>query len=217
MLEQKKGPDGLIEEDDQFLEALWKIEFEEDKIDMEKEIYLITWAPDPKELPDADFLLQHNYNVDTLVKFLKSCSCGLFCVESTQLGNPHYHGWYQVHSDPRYEAMRIAIVKTMKRFAPAGLKITPARKVKIHCWSHVANGLYYYKKDIATYYINMPNPINSETVSTVNFEEYAWAGFFCSAIRRTNVVEKLSDRKYYESFYSNTVSTLNGEREDYGL
>jgi len=55
-------------------------------------VYLFTWSPDPELLPDSDFITQHKYNVNFLADYLKTCLVGLICVESTQKGNPHYHG-----------------------------------------------------------------------------------------------------------------------------
>lgn len=184
------------------------IEYEESKIDPSSELYLITWAPDPKELPDADFYIQHNVNVELLTQFLKACACGIFCVEATQIGNPHYHGWYQV--DPTKELVRIAVVKTMQRFAPKGLKIAPARSWKFFNWTERGNALYYYKKDICDAFLNVdPNPITKDSESTVNFDTIQWISFFDSRMKiDKSLTDKISDRRFYRSFYGDTLNHM---------
>lgn len=181
------------------------IEHEESKIVSDQPVYLITWCPDPKELPDADFYLQHNVNAQLLIDYLMQCRCGIFCVESTQIGNPHYHGWYQVRDSS--ELARVAIIKTMQRFGI--VKIAKAKKIKRFCWSENANALYYYKKDCLDACLNVtPNPITSASFVTVNFDVMDLVGFFSKDKSCKTIKDKVSDRKFYRDFYSDTISTL---------
>jgi len=182
------------------------IEFVESQISPDDELYLITWSPDPKEMPNSDFYLQHNVNVELLSGYLKQCKCGLFCVESTQLGNPHYHGWYQVN--PATESFRIAYVKTMYRFGQ--LRIAKARSWKIFNWAESKNALYYYKKDLLDSMITIdPNPISRDTVSTVNFEVLDLIGFFDNRHKiECRIIDKISDRRFYREFYQDSIATV---------
>ena len=107
-------------------------------------VYLFTWSPDPELLPDADFKTQHKYSVNFIAEFLDTCLIGLACVEPTQKGNPHYHGWYQV--DPITEVERLAYVKTMQKFGL--VKITECISYKKGLWSERCNGLHYYKNHV---------------------------------------------------------------------
>jgi hypothetical protein len=183
----------------------WIIEKNESCIDIDEEVYLITWSPDPIELPDSDFYLQHNVNVKILADYLKFCKTGLFCVESTQMGNPHYHGWYQI--DPDKEIMRICLIKTMNRFGI--IKITPARSIKINRYSKHSNALYYYKKDVFGSMATItPNPITRKTVSTVNFEVLPMIDFMSNMNKRKQIPDRLSDLKFYEEFYKDTIGYL---------
>lgn len=193
MLEQKT---------ENLIDLIWDLEC---SIDEGRELYLITWSPDPKELPDADFYLQHNINVQILSDYLKCCYTGAFCVESTQMGNPHYHGWYQVES--KLELCRIAIIKTMGRFGI--VKIVKARSYKIFNWSEKCNALYYYKKDVLDAMYNIdPNPITKDSLSTVDFDVLSMVGFFSRDRYDKTIQDKISDRKFYRDFYSDTIVHL---------
>lgn len=180
------------------------IEFMESTIDIDEPIYGITWSPNPAEMPDADFYLQHNTNVELLASFLKCCETGVFCVESTQRGNPHYHGWYQV--DPEKELARITMCKTLIRFGQ--LKITQLEHVKINVYTEKGNALYYYKKDLVGAMLHMePNPITKDTFSTINFEILPIVGFLNNDTAPCQKIEEvISNRKFYRSFYSDTLS-----------
>ena len=205
MLEQKKGE--LLEdlEEKILIDRSCIVYNEETLIDDDKELYLITWCPDPKEMPDCDFYLQHNINVETLSDYLKCCSAGMFCVESTQLGNPHYHGWYQI--DAQKELHRICIVKTLQRFGI--VKIATARSYKVNRWFEKANALYYYKKDLVDSMLCMtPNPITKDTISTVKFDVMDMVGFFAKDKSMKTLKDKISDRKFYREFYGDTISKL---------
>lgn len=199
MLEQENSPsDSTILE-----EKSWIIEFEESFIDYNEPLYLITWAPDPKEMPDCDFNMQHELNVQTLADFLKTCKCGLFCVESTSLGNPHYHGWYQ--SDCSKELLRIVMVKTLKRFGL--LKITEGFSFKINCYTERKNCLYYYKKDVFDEMLMIEvNPITKESRSTINFDVLDYVGFFSKDKNAMNTLKDAqSSRAFYREFYKDST------------
>jgi len=145
------------------------IKYAEQRIDRSKQLYLFTWTPDPSKMPDCDFANQHKYLVDTVINYLRSCDSGCACVESTQLGNPHYHGWYQISDDPLKEQYRIVIVKVMTSFG--NLKInTKVRYYKIHKWYKHRNALHYYKYDSANSQLfTMYNPITEYTDKPVIF------------------------------------------------
>lgn len=214
MLEQKRVKSNfytiLMDEEyvalnvDYKIDETEKIEFQESSIDPEKKLYLITWCPDPKELPDTDFYIQHNVNISLLATFLQCCACGVFCVEATQMGNPHYHGWYQV--DDEKEIGRVAIVKVMQRFGI--VKGATANNYKEFSWKEQGNSLYYYKKDFFTFKNQLPNPIFAESVSTVNFDVLDLAGFFAKSKNSSKLSEQISSRQFYSKFYEDTLSTL---------
>lgn len=159
-------------------------------------VYLITWSPNPELLPDADFITQHQFNVNFLGEYLKTCLNGLICVESTQRGNPHYHGWYQV--DPITELERISYVKTMEKFGL--VKITAARTVKPGLWGSKKNGLHYYKKELIDSMLKVPsNPITPESYDTTDWSSYMF--FFTRTFTDKTIDKKMSDRQYYLRFY----------------
>lgn len=206
----QKLEDPVEDEIDHLIAITTKLEKLEYEADYAVPLYLITWSPDPKELPNSDFYLQHNVNVDFLSSYLKCCARGVFCVESTQIGNPHYHGWYQVSNDYIKESARIAIIKSMARFG--NVKITQARTWKPFSWSERSNALYYYKKDLImvtsgpSFY---PNPIYDDTQSTVNWDVLGIVGFFDHRNKiDVTLKDKLSDRKFYRDFYQDTISTI---------
>lgn len=117
----------------------------ESAIDSKEPVYMMTWAPDPKELPDAPFSDQHYHNAETLILYCKQCKTAAFCVESTQLGNPHYHGWYQL--EPSTELFRIGLVKAMQSLGL--VKIDKIKhRFKVASYEPHQNALYYYKKDL---------------------------------------------------------------------
>lgn len=190
-----------------FLPELERIEYEESSIDPDAKIYLITWSPDPKEMPDTDFYLQHNLNVKLLSDYLKMCSHGVFCVETTQMGVPHYHGWYQINTEK--EHYRIVMIKTMQRFG--NVKITPVKKYyKVHDFDEHRNALYYYKKDFIEFNMT-PNPIFFDTDTTVNFDVMDITGFFDKRYKSglfRPLREVISERQFYRDFYFDTVSQL---------
>lgn len=174
---------------------------EEEKIDLDKHVYLITWSPDPSKLPDSDSSYQHLFNVNLLIDYLKYCSCGIFTHEFTQIGNPHYHGWYQV--DQRLELGRVTMIKVLQKFG--NLKIAPVRdntKIKINNYSNSHSPLYYYKKESFDKIIPK-NPITKDTT----YDDTNWATklfFFVDIVGKKKVGELLdhiSNKKYYTNFY----------------
>jgi len=176
-------------------------------INLEDPVWLITWCPDPKLLPSTDFYLQHNVNVKTLTTFLAGCTTGCFCVEATQLGNPHYHGWYQQSEDPFKENIRIASMKTMDHFGRLDLKV--CRYPKIDKWYSTRNGLYYYKKDAIDKQLLMnPNPIIVTTESTVNFDILPLVNFI-NGKKVGTYADNLRDLKFRTEFYTDTIKTMN--------
>lgn len=113
------------------------------KINDNEKVYLMTWSPDPNQGPDADFQSQHDYYYGKVLSYLECCSAGAFCVESTQMGNPHYHGWYQISRER--ELGRITMVKVLQELGI--VKIDTAKKIKKGKWYERGNALFYYKKD----------------------------------------------------------------------
>ena len=55
------------------------------KIDDSKPLYLITWSPDPSMMPNCDFEMQHEYNINIIADFCKGCDVALWCVEASQM------------------------------------------------------------------------------------------------------------------------------------
>lgn len=175
----------------------------EHMIDLDDTLYLITWAPDPSEIPYADFETQHRFNINILADYLKHCRCGLFCVESTQKGNPHYHGWYQTFDDTR-DRGRIVMVKVLERFGQ--LKITESRgHVKINSYVKHANCLYYYKDDLfgQMEWVH-DNPIHKDShcdedwMSNLNFFSMHQKGHKQSV---ADLEKRVSDRDFYKKFF----------------
>lgn len=193
----------MIATDERLIEKSEIVEFWESNIDNSEKVYLITWSPDPSKLPDADFRLQHEFNVQMLADYLRCCKSGLFCVESTQLGNPHYHGWYQVSDES--ELPRITLMKVLERFGI--VKLVECRTWKVNCYSEKANGLYYYKKDIYTAMIDIDiNPIHKDSVSNVDWQSMAVQTFFTKEVKNPKLIENVqSDRQFYRQFYHQSV------------
>lgn len=195
-------PDGF--DNDYFRSKIGLIYDAEMDIDPMRELYLITWNPDPSTLPNAHFEMQHEYNIDIIANFCKGCEVAIWCVEATQMGNPHYHGFYQVSSNPILERLRIACIKTMQEYAPHGLRITKATTFKrLNYWTPHANCLYYYKKDLldSMYHIEK-NPITKDSKTTVNFNDYAYM-FKKPGKRSTSreIIQHVSQRERYRQFY----------------
>nr|QGF19357.1 hypothetical protein [Antarctic circular DNA molecule] len=132
-------------------------------------VYLLTWSPDPKFLPDCDFQQQHLYAGPWAQFYMQTTKCGACCVEANQMGNPHYHMWYQPHTDFNKTKARITMIKVLKNRGI--VKIDQARHVRPGCPDPTCNSLHYYKKElfdqniwldwpIITHLTRMPNPIH---------------------------------------------------------
>lgn len=181
----------------------------EDNIDFTEALYLITWSPNPSELPNADFTTQHMYFVNILADYLKTCKNGLFCVETSQMGSPHYHGWYQVSPDPIREELRIVYTKTLVRFGM--MRITKSRgKVRvINSYNPRSSFLSYYKKDLLDSMLwCKPNPITSTSKCDIDWSKNML--FFVKEGRGTvaDLEEKISLKEFYLEFYKDSSSTI---------
>lgn len=219
MLGQKKEGDSIEEtmanleiarlpdSDQRLLEKSWIIYLHESQIDPEDTLYLITWSPSPEEMPDCDFVTQHQYHINTIADYLRGCKIGLFCVESTQQGYPHYHGWYQTSDDPMLEQLRIVCMKVMKRFG--NVKVTKSvGKYRINSYSQQGNCLYYYKYDVLQqmFYIE-DNPITKDSRCTINWCDEGYLWFFAKTGSKTSIGDleaKVSNTKFYREFYADS-------------
>lgn len=144
----------------------------ENAIDIDDKLYLLTWSPDPKKLPDCDFLNQHIWCVPYVWDYLNYCKAGCACVESTQLGNPHYHMWYQTYDDNR-ELGRVAIIKVLSKIGNIKIE-SSVRYYKIDKWYSTKNALYYYKEDCINQQLFTPyNPITKDMcLPEINYNDY---------------------------------------------
>lgn len=181
----------------------------EHSITPHKDLYLFTWAPNPEDLPNSDFCIQHEFNVNIIADFLKTCYTGLCCVESTQIANPHYHGWYQLSDDPLLCRQRIAIIKTLKRCGL--LKITKSKgHYRPNTWHCHANCLFYYKKDLLTeQLLTVNNPISRDTKTNIDWNSYSYNSFFIKDKGRQSVADiedRVNLRDFYKQFYSNSIN-----------
>lgn len=179
------------------------------KIDPDKKVYLFTWSPDPSEGPDADFETQHMFWYPAIVDFLNSVEVGIACVEASQLGNPHYHGWYQVSDDPIKERLRCVHIKVMARFAPNGLRITSSKgHMKFNSYVAAANCLHYYKKDLlqSMSYI-ATNPITAKTKKPDHIDWNNKLLLFRRKCRETinELEDKISLKDFYKQFYQDSL------------
>lgn len=171
----------------------------EKQIDEHIPVYLMTWSPDPKKLPDCDFINQHIWAVEYVQTYLMFCAAGAACVESTQLGNPHYHFWYQLAEDNREEG-RIRWVKIMQKVG--NVKVTKALHYKKNKWYSKGNALWYYKKESIDAQLRTPcNPVTAETALVkVDYTDYNWF-FHSGRSTAAKCFEKASEVKLLEEFY----------------
>jgi len=195
--------------DQQIAEKATVIYNHEYMIDDEAALYLITWSPIFDEQPDCHFEVQHEFNIKTLVSYLKGCSLGIFCVEANQQGFPHYHGWYQLSDDPVKEQLRICMMKVLLRTGK--VKVTKSRgHYKIGCWHNHSNCLYYYKKDcIQSQLLIAKNPVTVDSVSSINWTDLSYARFFSRAGKRQSITDlenQQSLRDFYEEFYRDSIN-----------
>ena len=201
MLEQETEDlsDGFIDEASYRMSLLYEQEM---AIDVSLPVYLITWSPDPAELPDSDVHYQNAFNVNLLADFLTNCLCGAFCMELNQQGNVHYHGWYQIDDDKILK--RIVCLKVMRKFGPQ-LRIKKCRSYKVFSFIERCNGLYYYKKELMSY-VNIKNAvITSFSKDDTNWGSIDMMFFFTKGSKTVNVIDKVSDRKYYMQFYTQST------------
>jgi len=189
-----------------FLSKSEVIEYCESCIDPSRPVYLFTWSPDPRELPDADFETQHEWCLETVSKYLLFCLSGCACVEANAKSNPHYHGWYQLTDNPVLESKRIAMMKSMQHYAPSGFTVEKAVNYKINDYYEHRNSLYYYKKDMYTsMFLIQNNPVTRHSISNINWNEYLF--FFKPRKGRISTFElekKISNRAYFEKYYQNS-------------
>lgn len=178
---------------------------EEKKINPSLALYLITWCPDPGNSPDAAFDIEHEHSIDIIADYLENCACGLFCVEATQRGSPHYHGWYQV--DPLKELKRVCIMKVLIRYGQ--VKITAVkheRCIKINKWYEKGNALYYYKKDLLEAQLETQNnPITAQSCTMIDWNNLEYQNFFTRGIDKgiAKLLTKVqSDKQFFRQFYS---------------
>lgn len=172
----------------------------EGMINLDDKVYLMTWSPDPKQIPDCDFINQHKWCVPYVHDYLIGCRVGLACVESTQLGNPHYHLWYQTSDDPKLESLRIRWIKVLSRIG--NVKITSARYVKINDYRKTNNALYYYKVDMLDQQLSTPyNPIYPKMeLPQIDYNDYTWF-FSTGKITAKRAHERASAVRELEEFY----------------
>lgn len=183
----------------------WCVYENESQIRLSETLYLFTWSPNPEDLPDADFSVQHDSCISTITNLLHTVRCGMACVEATIMANPHYHGWYQ--NEPSLTCARVAMIKVMKKMG--NLKITKSKgHVKIHSYVKQANCLWYYKKELLDegLYVNL-NPVTIHTVPNVNMNEHY--NFFVKVNSRQSVADienKISNAEFYRNFYTNSIN-----------
>lgn len=171
---------------------------EENEINTDAAVYLITWNPDPSRLPDSDPIYQHKFNVNILADYLKYCSCGLWVHEFTQAGAPHYHGWYQI--DTSMELGRVAMIKTLQKLGL--VKITKVKhSYKINNYSRHANALGYYKKESFDKPIPY-NPITKDTYDDTIWQTKLFFWIDISGRKSINdLMDTISNKRYYTKFY----------------
>lgn len=198
--------DELISDEVDYLMQKWMhiVEYES-MIKEDEPLYLFTWSPDPDEIPDSDFNTQHRFCLPFMADFLMVVSAGVACVESSQMGNPHYHGWYQVSTDPLKEKLRIVYTKVIKRFG--NLKITKSKgHYKIGSLVKQANCLYYYKKDM----LQSMATVESNPITGVPYEDVDWSthwNLFTKKGRESvaDIEDRINLKDFYKEFYANSL------------
>lgn len=178
----------------------------EHEIDDKAKIYLMTWSPDPKQIPDCDFINQHLWCAQYVHTYLQGCRSGCACVETTQMGNPHYHLWYQICPDFTVEQLRIRWIKVLQKIG--NVKITgKVRYYRKNAWYSTRNALFYYKKDSLQEQLMTPcNPITKDSVlPEIDYSQYSW--FFQIRGRATakSMLERTSQVKDLEEFYKKSI------------
>lgn len=187
-------------------------------IDLDEPLYLFTFSPNPELLPNTSFELQHDFILPTISQLLAGCQSGIACVESSQLGNPHYHGWYQLSIDPYIERHREMAVKVLQKLGL--LKITKSKgHIKIFSWVQQANCLYYYKKDLLQSQFWTPNNIvTKESQSEVDWYASHNTHYFTIDGRRQtcqDIEERQTLSRFYKQFYEETAFDVNHPDMDF--
>lgn len=206
--------DSLENPEDDLIDEKAAIIYEHEMlIDMSKPVIGITWSPDPKDLPDCEFDLQHRYYVPYLVQFIRSCKLALLCVESSKLGRPHYHGWYQEDPDPILYKMHIVHMKVLGKTGQ--LKVTELKHLKPGTFykKPSGNALWYYKKDVFEKMLVTPcNPIHKDLS-----DDYDWVGstfFTCEMSSNMKLIaDKVSETKMLREFYRCSDDSVFEEKE----
>lgn len=197
--------DDLISDEVDYLMQKWMhIVHHEEMID-DSPLYLFTWSPNPEEIPDSDFNTQHLFCAPFIADLLLSVRVGIACVEASQMGNPHYHGWYQLSTDPMKEKHRIVHTKVLKRFG--NLKITKSKgHYKIGSLSKQANCLYYYKKDLLQSMATVElNPIMGFYDVKIDWSKH-W-NLFTKKGRESvaDIEDRVNLKDFYKQFYENSL------------
>lgn len=188
----------MIASDEQIEMASEVIERFESDLDEGQKVVLVTWSPKPDDLPDSDFCYQHLWNVNILAEYLQYCQTGLWCVEASKRGNPHYHGWFVI--DEEKEPLRVAISKVLDKTGQ--LKYTDCITYKIFNFSERKNGLHYYKKDITTWAAYPHSVISRHSRDETDWDMHGF--FFIKDAKFSNTQQKMSDRQFYLQFYKDS-------------
>lgn len=205
MFRQEKRVREILKEDELIAEKADVIYKAESKIDPNRKIYLMTWSPDPKELPDCDFVNQHTYLVGYVISYLLGCYSGAACVESTQMGNPHYHLWYQCYDGPA-ESYRIRWVKVMQKLGNVKIETKGVRYYGINKWYSARNALYYYKKDsIGTQLLTPYNPVAADSPQPdIDYSDYSWF-FYSGRSTAAKMHERATQVQELYKFYGKSI------------
>lgn len=195
-----------LDHDNLMIARDWCVYEHESRINRDKTLYMYTWSPDPDDLPNCDFTIQHDSCIATVVNFTKSCELCLTCVEASAKGNPHYHGWYQKSADTFKNQIHVAMLKTMQQ--TGNFKVDKSRgHMKIHSYVKAANCLYYYKKELLdeSLYITV-NPITEFSVPEYTISDFST--FFSVKGKRQTVadIEKSASlQQFYKDFYMKSI------------
>nr|QGF19361.1 hypothetical protein [Antarctic circular DNA molecule] len=183
------------------------IEEAESKIDPDDDIYLMTWSPDPKKLPDCDFFSQHRWCVEYVRTYLSGCKSGCACVESTQRGNPHYHFWYQTHDNPLVERHRITWIKILQKIGNIKIADKTVQYYRINAWFKDKNALFYYKEDACAQQLFTPNtPVHKYSPLTeIDYEDYKFFFTFTGKKTAREFLERTSQVKDLSTFYGKSL------------
>lgn len=192
----------------------------EERIDHYEPIYMFTWSPDPAKIPVCSFYDQHDFLRDCVFNLMKYVYAGAACLEPTQKGNPHYHGWYQIWANA--EEHRIVMMKVMQRYGQVLINEVQQKPIKELkeggriSWTNPQNPLYYYKKDAtqAMLYIDW-TPIICPRHLDDTYDDYwefadtmKYTPFIDFGAKRTTVEERENIIKQYtasKEFFSQRI------------